>query len=220
MRNEFFPRRIAEYVTSAQEKDLKVRNTSIERDFSFGLDGSSMEAPSQKDMAASILERSSMPAPKPVEVDRLSPERSTELLSILLPPRLDFYRQPIEQPPPEPAAPPPRQERQPSFGGAAADLLAARTPQSVAPEAPKLAGARAIYGSVSTHDVLVAMRAALAENDEAARVVLSEEDIKFMETAEGDTDRVKHIGEYNIEMRAKGAETAVRRVVRVVAQEV
>lgn len=35
MRNQFYPRRIAEYVTAAQLKPLKRSNASIERDFDF-----------------------------------------------------------------------------------------------------------------------------------------------------------------------------------------
>jgi len=37
MRNEFFPTRTAEYVSSAQLKEMKAKNISAERDFQFGV---------------------------------------------------------------------------------------------------------------------------------------------------------------------------------------
>ena len=84
---------------------------------------------------------------KPTEVEKLTPARSTELVDIFVPPRLDFYRQPIpEEKEPEKAV---EANRRPQFGGVAGDLLAARTPQ-VQKSKEKL---QSIYGSVSIQDV-------------------------------------------------------------------
>lgn len=70
------------------------------------------------------------------------------------------------------------------------------------------------------------MKAVLAENEEASKVVFGEEDVRFVDVeVEGqterlaETDRVKHLGEFEVEVRIRGGGAAVKRVVRVVAQE-
>lgn len=185
-------------------------------------------APWQKDiptdvkgMSTSELQSASAFQKAPV-VEKLSPERSMELVEIFVPKRLDFYRQPIiEEKTPEPA-PAPEQYKKPKFtmGGAAGDLMAARQ-RTPAPEKPRRKEEKqAIYGSVSVQDVLVAMRAAMATNDEAARVVLQEGDVNFVDLPESEEmGKVKHVGEFSVDVRVKGAEEGVRRTVRVVAQE-
>lgn len=65
----------------------------------------------------------------------------------------------------------------------------------------------------------------MAENDEAARVIFGEEDIRFLNVKDtngvvGETDRVKNVGEYQVEVRIKGAEDSVIRTVRVLPQDV
>ncbi|KAK4997015.1 hypothetical protein LTR66_003505 [Elasticomyces elasticus] len=237
MRNDWFPRRVAEYVTIPQLRDLRVKNVATERDFQFGLTEVKKEdVDKQQEMPTDVLAESTpellhdkprRPTPKPIDLELLSPERSSQLLSILLPSRLDFYRQPIEHisaaPTPTPPAPPEaRRERDRSVSGAAADLLAARAVKPV-PESLKAPANTTIYGSVSTADVLTAVRASLAENDEAARVVMSEEDVRFVGVtfeAEGaETDRVKHLGNFEVEISVKGSSEVVRRALRVLPQE-
>jgi ribosomal protein L9 len=76
-----------------------------------------------------------------------------------------------------------------------------------------------IYGSVSTADIATSIKALLAHNDEAARITLSEENIKFVDI--GDTDdptKVKHLGDYNIAISLKGSTVSVSRKVHIVAQ--
>lgn len=221
---------------------------SAERDSGFGTlatragkDGGEVEGVegvgSEEMKEASMFQTSQR---RKLEVERMSPERARELVEIFLPARLDFYRQPIMEevetkpPPDEPATSKP-QRQQRGVSSAADDLMAARsyTPPP-APSPTKPTGPQAIYGSVSTHDVLVAVRAAMGTNDEAARVVLQEEDIKFVDLPkhemerdqyEGENDRVKHVGEFVVEVRVKGlaggeeGQGGLRRVVRVVAQE-
>jgi len=137
------------------------------------------------------------------------PERATELLSILLPSRIDFHRKPIEV---EPTSVP-DQVKEGAASSAAADLVAA----SRAPAKPEPVS---IYGSVSTADVVATVKAALARNDEAARVALSEEDIKFVGDTFGDDEtRIKHLGDFEVEMRIRGAENVVKKVVRVLPQD-
>ena len=174
-------------------------------------------------------------------------------MQILLPQRLDFYRQAIELKPspiapaaaPAPApTPDPIPEQQPpprlphrdrkqrnSSNTAAEDLLAARAAVPRTPEPSKQQQAatepaprRSIFGSVTTVDVAVAIRALLADNEEASTIVLVDEEVSFLglEDESGNiitTDRVKHTGEFYAEVRLKGAVTVVRRAVRIIAQK-
>ncbi|KAK5149321.1 hypothetical protein LTR04_007202 [Oleoguttula sp. CCFEE 6159] len=76
MRNDWFPRRIAEYVTSAALKDLHARNVPIERDFEAGLtplkakkvasDSSAVAAPAAQKAKAIEVERLSVTFPCPL----------------------------------------------------------------------------------------------------------------------------------------------------------
>lgn len=84
-----------------------------------------------------------------------------------------------------------------------------------------------IFGSVSTADMAESIRAVLAGTTEGARVVIGAEDITIIH-GEGDElghqergiegDRLKVLGEFQVEVRVKGGEPAVR-TVSVKAQE-
>ncbi|KAK5107104.1 hypothetical protein LTR62_001852 [Meristemomyces frigidus] len=237
MRNEWFPRHMAAYVTLAEQKSLRLRNVAFERDFDFGLNTPPPPAAIPSDLLKGAMSRTeqqdaSMFQRARVDISRLSPERCTELIGLFVPSRLEFYRQPIieeKEAEPEPA-PEPRKVAARSFGfGAGAELMAARAQQQqdaaaaalLKPKAP--IGPQAIYGSVSTQDILVAVRAEMARNDEAKMVVLREEDIKFVDLPAdeaGEGDRVKHVGDFAVEIKYRGVEEGKRVVVRVVAQEV
>ncbi|CAK3912602.1 Hypothetical predicted protein [Lecanosticta acicola] len=224
MRNRFFPQRIAEYITVPELRTIRASNVPIERDYAFGQQ--------QKKPVADVDSEQGwvpgMPLTDPTQTakekerelapEKLDPERGTQLLEIFVKPVLQFYRQPIlEEAEPEPEGPAsePKRERQRTASSAAADLLAART----AKPKPKPAGPQGIYGSVSTHDILVHVRAALATNDEAARVILGEEDIRFLDREVETERKVKHVGDFTIEIRVKGAAEAIKRTVRVTPQE-
>lgn len=244
MRNQWFPGRYAEYVTAPELKRLRLSNITMTRDFQFGQPTPVNErvpddanAIWQRDIpsdikvmstselrTASDLERANIEAgmtdavpKKIVEVEKLTPERSMELVELFVPQRLEFYRQPIveEKPPEEPVKPLPTM---PQYEGVGGDLLAARSRQSrKAREKPQ-----GIYGSVSAHDVLVAMRAVMANNDEAARVILQESDIQLIDLlqAEGsEAGRLKHIGDFVVEIKMKGVEKPVSRTVRIIPQD-
>ena len=83
-------------------------------------------------------------------------------------------------------------------------------------------GPVAIYGSVTTADITTNIKAVLAakaaENDDAARVVLHAEDISIVHEAEAtdESDRIKALGDYQIEIRLLDA-PAIHRTVRVEA---
>lgn len=130
-----------------------------------------------------------------------------ELLNTFVPSTIDFSRQPIEQE---------KADIGRRFGAsAAADVLTA----AAMANKPKAAG-NAIYGSVSTADVAATVKAALAHNDEAARVILSESDIKFISGfEENDASRIKQLGTFRVEISVPGAEEPITRSVRVRAKE-
>ncbi|KAI7528280.1 hypothetical protein KC331_g15821 [Hortaea werneckii] len=234
MRNNWFPRRVAEYIAVPELKTLKLKNIAAERDFDYGVTNLAKEAAKmgvpgaigkyQADIPTDI--RGGMSGDekvdasmfqKKVETGRLSPERSLELLDIFVPKTVEFWRQPIlETPEPETKKPSMR-----GFGtGAGAELLAAR---AGAPQPKKTTnGNVATYGSVSTMDILNAVKAAMAENDESARVVLHAEEVKFVDLPadmQSETDKVKSVGEFTVQITPKGSEEAITRVVKVHAQQ-
>jgi len=231
MRNEFFPRRIAEYITLPERKTMHLNNVTVERNFEFGTmralkaaTGGDTDLAAESASSPEMVE-ASMFQKRAIDADKLTAERSVELVEIFVPPRLSFYRQPIiEETPKEPDVQPPPEaspRRQFRGMGAAADLMEARTPQPGQVVKPAV-GPQGIYGSVSTHDVLMAVRETMRGNDEAAMVVLQEGNVSFVglpESEGAESDRVKHVGDFTIEIKVTGAQKVVRRTARVVAQE-
>jgi hypothetical protein len=60
----------------------------------------------------------------------------------------------------------------------------------------------------------------LAYNDEASRITLAEQDVQFLDLPESeDSTRVRHLGEYSVEISMKGSGSTVKRKVHVVAQK-
>lgn len=222
MRNKFFPTRVADYVTMPELKRLKAENVPIERDHAFGMEKT---PPPSSQSLLTPLESDVTPAPvrKAPEVEKLTPERSMELLDIFVPHRMDFYRQPIveekvEEPEPEPEPVKKEERRQRTASSAASDLLAARSQPALKRSQPKTTGG--IYGSVSAHDILVAVRASIARNDEASRVILTEQDIAFLDAASREEGKIKKVGDFTVELKVKGVEEGLKRTVRVIPQEV
>ncbi len=70
-------------------------------------------------------------------------------------------------------------------------------------------------------DVSIAIKALLAESDLAGTVVIEAEQIRFVgkHTKDGEVDRVKMLGEYDVEIKVKGYGEAMRRKVRVLAED-
>lgn len=128
-----------------------------------------------------------------------------------LPSHISFYRSPITDPEPKtPESPTPRRAASP----AAAVLDAASEP--LKPQKHPLAP---IYGSVSTADIVESMKALLNQTEEGARVVLATEDIKILVPEDVEPqdigiegDRLKALGEFQVEARVKGGEAIVRTV--------
>lgn len=128
----------------------------------------------------------------------------------LLPANIEFYRTPIP-------APPLPKKLSPSLAAtsalSAAASAAAAESASREHQKPVKTG---IYGSVSTADIAANLKAILWEDIEGARVVISPEDISFVEQLE-DKDRVKHLGTFTIDIRL-GPSGNVRRTITVKAQ--
>lgn len=130
------------------------------------------------------------------------------MLDRFIPPTVDFYRTPIVNP--EPAKPADASEVAPGESQ--------REAQSD-PHNATQAGTN-IYGSVAISDVATAIKAALSIHDPNGRILLADEDIKFIraETGEDATDRVKQLGEYDVEIKLKGLNNTIRRKVRVLPE--
>lgn len=158
----------------------------------------------------------------------LQPERIHALLSTLVVPTLTFHRKPIPAPAaappvePEAAAPAPP-KRSPLLAQHMHDLDAAEAEQKKKQEEKEEEAGRraAIFGSVSTTDVLLAVRSDLALDPEASRIPLDARAVRFVGLADGE-DRVKSLGAWEVEIAVPGASKFtpevqfVRRTVRVV----
>ncbi|KZF21143.1 hypothetical protein L228DRAFT_248915 [Xylona heveae TC161] len=205
MRNQWYPNGMAEYVSTIQIRELGLEGAKFERDATF--------RPDQPEKKTEIWEKKEKKAKKHeqigVDVPLLSPQRVTEILTTVVPERIEFYRTPIAVPREEKATP---KSRSRAVNSAAADLAAASEP---AP-GQEVVG---IHGSVSTADIASSIKALLGGNQETARVVLSAEDIHFVgrrrQQGEGETDRVKELGDFEVEIRLKGAPGVVRRTVSI-----
>ena len=221
MRNQWFPKRVADYVTVPEMKILRLKNVPTLRDFQYGV---TIKLETANDNPYENATPHTLPIIRAPEVQKLTSERSMELIEIFVPPVLEFHRQPINEEKklekPTARATPSKQDRYVVASTAAADLLAARTMSVQEKQTPT--EPQAIYGSVSAHDVLVAMRAAIADNDEAARVILTEDDVKFVDlptSEETGGGKLKHVGDFVVEMKVRGAEKSVRRAVKISPQE-
>lgn len=213
MRNEFFPQGIAEYVAMGEKRQLRRSQTQIERDFTFG----------QKIEEELVEEATPEPqsvVPKRIELKRITPERALELIEIFIPQRLDFYRQAIIETEPEPAV-----EASNSRAGLtdiAAELFELRA-ESVrqAEKEAKLKRGQAIYGSVSTLDVYEAIKASMALNEESSRVVLDEGAISFTSTDVDteDAGKLKRTGTFDYTIKVRGADTTIKRNLKIIAQQ-
>ncbi|KAK7191288.1 hypothetical protein DPSP01_008358 [Paraphaeosphaeria sporulosa] len=201
MRNKWFPARVADYVPAVQLKQLKAQDVDMNRDATFGVKATLEEAEEEVEVS-----RPRQHYVRPIEIEQLSAERSMELIDTFVPPTIDFARQLIEQ----------EKTETKRYGASnAADILnfamSASKPKPLE---------NAIYGSVSTADIVATIKSALAHNDEAARVILAENDVHFVSGhEEGDTSKVKQLGMFKVEIGVPGAAQPLTRQVRIRAKE-
>jgi hypothetical protein len=72
---------------------------------------------------------------------------------------------------------------------------------------------------VSTQDIAQSIRSEISHNDEAARVSVSEDDVKFLNVPEGeDNRRIKKLGHFEVEISQKGTDRRLRRSVMILGQ--
>jgi len=216
MRNIWYPKKMAEYLTMEKLQELGVKKDSVvERDSTFQTNAvrklekkqekQKQERP-EEPLVRMTEEQPSEPVPQ-FELDLLSPAQATTIIENLLPTSLDFYRTPISLPTPKRVSP--------SIPASSAISAAAATAEANKLGKPEKRG---IYGSVSTSDIAANLKAILAEDEEGVRVVLSHENISFVEETD-DKDRVKHLGVFDIDIRLDGAPEVVRRTIQVNAQD-
>jgi ribosomal protein L9 len=77
-----------------------------------------------------------------------------------------------------------------------------------------------IYGSVSALDIIKYIKTKLDESPDGARVVpLSSEDIRFTSTlSEVEPERIKHLGEFEVEIKLKGSQEPILRTIKVLPE--
>ncbi|CZS90536.1 hypothetical protein WAI453_004130 [Rhynchosporium graminicola] len=225
MRNIWYPKQMAEYLTLAKVQELGVKKDTIaERDSTFQTNAmrklekkqerEKQDAPDEG-LLPRVVEAKPMEPMEPMaqfELDLLTPGQATSILDCLLPETLDFYRSPIALPTPKRMSPSIPATSTISPAAAAAAEAEAKRSGGGKPDR------RGIYGSVSTSDIAANLKDILAEDVEGERVVLSHEDISFVEETE-DKDRVKHLGVFDIEIKLEGAPDVVRRSIRINAQD-
>ncbi|KAI9717322.1 MAG: hypothetical protein M1812_004849 [Candelaria pacifica] len=197
MRNKWYPERKAEYMTDAQLKSLNMQNAMVERDSTFRpgpRKGRQQEGTEQNGDTVVDL-----------QLNLLSPQRSVQVLTALLPPNIDFYRSPITAPAREVPNPISQQGSSQGAGTTSISQL-------------EITG---IYGSVSTTDIASNIKALLAETEEGSRVVVTPEEITLGNGLSRDEDgegRLKQLGDFEIEINLKGASESLSRIVRVLPQ--
>ncbi|KAI4125471.1 MAG: hypothetical protein LQ338_004229 [Usnochroma carphineum] len=189
MRNIYYPQRKAEYVTASQLRTLNQKDLVIERDFAFGMVNSKEEAPPAE--SSTVVE---------VKTKLLTPKRMREIIEDLVPQEMVIYRVPIPAPEPEPEPSRPL--------GNSINAIGGEGPVQRTPESKHLV--TKIFGSVTTADMVDAIKAVLAGDEEGAKVVPGPEHItvdeEMDEEAGVEADRVKALGNYKIEIKLKGVD--------------
>ncbi|KAL7627899.1 hypothetical protein AAE478_002094 [Parahypoxylon ruwenzoriense] len=221
MRNYWFPKAQAEYMTVKRFKELGLTEAAISpRDRSFG-------ARVANKVADSAKKSPTEEAPKKTKKDTLTlpPEETLSLLQTLLPEILTFFRKPIPAvpaPPPPPSTPaPPSPPRSPSLAANAAASTDVHRPSAPEPAAPAGPVSIPIFGSVSATDILAAVKEKLlAEGDAAqvSRIALEAEGVQILGLDEGE-DRIKHLGTFDVRISASKDLEPVHLTVVVAAEE-
>lgn len=76
-----------------------------------------------------------------------------------------------------------------------------------------------IYGSLSIGDIVDSIRLAVSHNDEAARILVSDLDVKFLDLPEGENPtRVRRLGSFTVEIGQKGTERILKRTVNIIKE--
>lgn len=98
-------------------------------------------------------------------------------------------------------------------------LIASQAPTPTSQADSSNQAERAIFGSVSSTDILNQIQALISSHEEASRIVLKPSSIKIVGLADGN-DRIRHLGQWDIEIavaRAGSGLEPVRKKVEIVA---
>lgn len=219
MRNRFYPLQLAAYIPYSEQTRLRKSGAPIERDFAFGREREIVHRQIEK-KSSPPAKPLRTPEPKPVQLSHLPAEEAFAVLDEVIPPTMEFYRTPIgsvEERRQKPLNPEPEQMSKKEQ---------ARTEAPPVGVSPRRTAAN-IYGSVTRAEIAMSIRALVNARGMAGRVVVPDEDVRFVhlggsggEADEGFTaDRVKKLGEFEVEVRVKGMEQPIRRNVRVLSDD-
>jgi hypothetical protein len=75
-----------------------------------------------------------------------------------------------------------------------------------------------IYGSVSTTDIALHLNSSLANHEKGSLIRISAEEITFVDELE-DPSRVKHLGDFKIDIKLQDSPNTVRRTIRVKSED-
>ncbi|KAH6625944.1 hypothetical protein B0J18DRAFT_423511 [Chaetomium sp. MPI-SDFR-AT-0129] len=191
MRNEWFPKNMAEYMTALRFRELGLTRDNIgEREATFG----TMLGAGEEDSS-----RSEAPT---ATVVTTTPVKARALLTTLIPDSLPFYRKPIAAPAPPP--PPPARSISP--------LVATDEPNYPTSTVPD--GPQAIFGSVSITDIINRIKGLLVEDVEGSLIALDPTSVRFLGLEE-DTDRIKFLGRWEVEIHVGSTVEPVRKTVEI-----
>ncbi|KAK3397684.1 hypothetical protein B0T20DRAFT_226896 [Sordaria brevicollis] len=208
MRNEWFPKNKAEYMTPARFQELGLTRDAIgEVDRSFvvlsaleAVIRSEPEEPEEPQMEEDPVPE--VPVSK-VKVPDVTPETAHSLLSQLIPNTLTFYRKPVP-------APEPKTTKEPRVSPLIQGTRHVPAPTTTTPS-------NKIFSSVSSTDIYNQIKALIADHEEASRINLAPSSVKILGLG-NDTDRIKYLGRWDIEIavaRAKSDVEPVRKSVEI-----
>ncbi|KAI0404992.1 hypothetical protein F4802DRAFT_597669 [Xylaria palmicola] len=207
MRNIFFPKGAAEYMTKQRFAELGLTEAAIGmRDRGFG---------TQPVLGEETATQTAPDAKNKRKVLTLTAEETRALLTAHLPEVLVFPRIPVST---TPASPPElAQPRSPSLAANAATSIPA-------PEKPEPT-VTPIFGSVARGDILAMIKESLLADPQGSRVALEAESIQFvgLDPVHDGENRIKRLGTFEVIIApgvgAHGTEIeTVSRVVQVVAE--
>lgn len=219
MRNIWFPRGAAEYMTKKRFTEMGITEAAIGvRDRTFGtqmaIEEEQKTQKAQKAQKAQTTADAKSKRKAPIALP-LPAEETRTLLQTLLPEVLVIPRTPVALTPPPPPAP--VIPRSPSLAANAVTSVpsAAHQPSRVTP----------IFGSVSRGDILALVKERLLEDSEGNRVVLEPESVEILGLdAEHDGEnRIKRLGTFEVRIspgvdsNGKGLEP-IKFAVEVVAE--
>ncbi|KAK0672786.1 hypothetical protein QBC41DRAFT_312728 [Cercophora samala] len=178
MRNEWYPRRLAEYMTVARFKQLGLSpKTDVgERDPTFvDMKALEQQLPALEPSAPVVKPQQDAKPVKKV----LKPERVRELLSRLIPKTTTFYRIPIPAPP--------------SNTTTISPLIAVAAAQETQE------GPVAIYGSVSTKDIASSIKSRISADEDGAQIVVEPTHIRVLGLKDT-SNKIKELGRFEVKV--------------------